>query len=67
MNADELVVALNEEIARLKEVRRLLSGENEAAPGRKPGQRRLSAEARKRMSEAQRKRWKSRGEVGAKG
>jgi hypothetical protein len=64
MNTDELIAELNEEIARLDEARRLLSGESSRTA--KPG-RTLSAAVRKRMSEAQGKRRKSRGEVGAKG
>jgi hypothetical protein len=35
MNTDELIAALNEEIARLEEARRLLRGGNTLAP--KPG------------------------------
>ena len=63
MNTDELLAALNEEIARLEEARRLLSDESTRA---KP-KRTVSVVARKRMAEAQRKRWAARGEKGAKG
>ena len=63
MNTDELLAALNEEIARLEEARRLLSDESARA---KP-KRTVSVVARKRMAEAQRKRWAARGEKGAKG
>jgi hypothetical protein len=64
MNTDELVAALNQEISRLEEAKRLLSGDNNGAA--KP-KRTLSAEARKRIAEAQRKRWAARGEKGVKG
>jgi hypothetical protein len=55
-------MVLNEEIARLEEVKRLLTGTSARAgaaprkPGRKPG-RTMSAAARERIAAAQRKRW----------
>jgi hypothetical protein len=63
MNTDELLAALNEEIARLEEARRLLSGDSTRGKPRRT----VSVVARKRMAEAQRKRWAARGEKGAKG
>lgn len=69
MATTEILAALDEEIARLKQVRNLLSG-GEKGSGRiktQPGQstsnssvapkRVLSPEARKRIADAQKKRW----------
>jgi hypothetical protein len=61
MTNDKILAALDDEIARLKKVRALLSTstaaakDGAAAPGRK--RRKLSAAARKRIADAQRKRW----------
>ena len=61
MTTDRILTAIDEEIARLKKVRDLLSTstaaakDNTASPVRKS--RKLSAAARKRIAEAQRKRW----------
>lgn len=57
MNTQEILVHINEEIARLEQVKALLNGGaiNGAAP--KTGKRILSAEARKKIAAAQRRRW----------
>jgi len=61
MTTDRILAAIDDEIARLNEVRALLSSSAGAAKlkpateGRK--RRRLSAVARKKIAEAQRKRW----------
>ena len=61
MTNDKILAAIDDEIARLKKVRALLSTSTAAAndgagaPARK--RRKLSAAARKRIAEAQRKRW----------
>lgn len=64
MNIDQIVVAIDEELARLKQVRALLtdSTTTTAAPqeplgplGRKP----MSPEGRARIAAAQRKRWRA--------
>lgn len=59
MNTTELLSSIDSEIVRLKEARALLAGQNgHVRPGRKPGKKRImSAEARKRIGDAQRKRW----------
>jgi len=64
MDVNSIIASINEEIATLKSVRQLLSGSSTAKassqsapskPGRK--RRRLSAEARKKIADAQRLRW----------
>ena len=61
MTTDKILAAIDEEIARLKKVRALLSTSvaaaqnNTAVSVRK--RRKLSAAARKRIADAQRKRW----------
>jgi hypothetical protein len=61
MTTDKILAAIDEEIARLKKVRALLSTstaaakDNTASPVR--NRRKLSAAVRKRIAEAQRKRW----------
>lgn len=61
MTLDNLLSQIDAEISRLQNARRLLSGANSSIPSKvtsKPRQkRRLSAEARKRIADAQRKRW----------
>jgi len=67
MSIESILAEIDSEIARLTEVRSLLSPLNKptktasaSKPGRKPGRkprRTLSAEARKRIADAQRKRW----------
>jgi hypothetical protein len=56
----EIVVALDGEIARLRQVRALLIGSNgHIATSRGPRKKHvMSAEARKRIGDAQRKRWR---------
>jgi hypothetical protein len=58
MNSTELIEVIDAEISRLQAVRNLVDGtgaRNEAK--RRRGKRRLSAEARARISAAQKKRW----------
>ncbi len=69
MGLNEIVAALDDEIGRLEEVRSLLTGtKGSAAPaatsfafganqGKTHKRRKLSAEARARISAAQKKRW----------
>jgi hypothetical protein len=63
MDINQVVVELDLEIARLKQVRALLAGHSkgyESASGngtKIAGRRTLSLEARNRIAEAQRKRW----------
>jgi hypothetical protein len=53
-----LIAAIDAEIARLLEVRRLLSEREHLSPaGRKQNRRPMSLEARARMAEGQRRRW----------
>lgn len=56
MTLDNIIASLDAEIARLRQARAVLSKlTSEAAPVRK--RRKLSAAARKRIADAQRKRW----------
>lgn len=57
MESSAIITAIDEEIARLRQVRNILAdgGNRLSRPARKP--RVLSAEARKRIADAQRKRW----------
>jgi hypothetical protein len=64
MNASELVAAIDSEINLLKQVRSLLAGmethngaKRSSRQSRRGGKRTLSAEARARISAAQKKRW----------
>lgn len=59
MGMSQIVAGIDEEIARLQQVRGLLSGGgSEAGNGRRAAKKRvLSAEARARISAAQKKRW----------
>ncbi len=69
MAIDSILAEIDSEIARLTQVRRLLSGTGRAStsigglasiktPAKKAAKKRvLSAEARKRIADAQRKRW----------
>jgi hypothetical protein len=59
MNTGELLSSIDSEIARLQEVRALLTGQDgHVRRGRKPAKKRtLSIEARARIAAAQRKRW----------
>lgn len=68
MSIESILTEIDAEIARLKQVRALLAGSGKVAStfterkakktaGRMPKKRILSAEARKRIADAQRKRW----------
>ena len=65
MNTQELLAAIDQEIARLQNARNILAGSGETKRrGRPPGtgkkqsaKRVLSAAARQKIAEAQRKRW----------
>ena len=61
MNKDQIIQSLDAEIARLRQARALLSGTASGSSGLVAGPRRgprhMSAEARKRISDAQKKRW----------
>ena len=59
MDTTQLLSFIDSEIARLREARALLAGQDgHVRPGRKPGKKRtLSADARARIAAAQRKRW----------
>ena len=63
MTREEIVVAIDEEISRLEKVRALLQGSGSGklfAAGSITGvrkKRHLSAEARKRIADAQKRRW----------
>jgi hypothetical protein len=54
MNTSELIAAIDAEISRLQQARKLLSG-SAATRGSKPGT--MSAAGRARISAAQKKRW----------
>lgn len=58
METSSLITAIDQEIARLTQARELLAGTRSTATftGRPP-RRRLSPEARKRISDAQKRRW----------
>jgi hypothetical protein len=58
MNIDDLLSSIDAEIARLKQARALLAGIDggKSASAIKP-KRKMSAAARKRIGDAQRKRW----------
>jgi len=53
MNTSDLIAAIDAEISRLQQARKLLSG----STGARGGKRVMSAEARARISAAQKKRW----------
>jgi hypothetical protein len=59
MTLDNIVSSIDAEIARLKQVRALLSsdGTKKTDISAKPKKRKMSAAARKRIGDAQRKRW----------
>jgi hypothetical protein len=65
MSVDKIVSAIDAEIALIQKARELLVGIGKGQPkntkrvikGRRGGKRTLSAEARARIAEAQRKRW----------
>ena len=75
MESNEIIAAIDAEIARLQQARALLSGTSaKAKPGRPKGsgnkpqgrKRVLSADARKRIADAQRRRWAERRKAVAK-
>lgn len=55
MDIKQIIIELDNEIAFLTHVRALLAGTNSGLPA--PKRWNLSAEARKRIADAQRKRW----------
>ena len=60
MTLDNLLASIDAEISRLQQARSLLTGANSSSPkstSKPRKKRRLSAEARKRIADAQRKRW----------
>jgi hypothetical protein len=59
MTIDKILASIDSEIAQLQQARALLSGDgtNKAATPATPKKRKMSAAARKRMGDAQRKRW----------
>ena len=77
MEVRQIITEIEKEIARLKEARALLAGEGtgKRKRGRPPGKtakavrsgkRRLSAEGRKRISDALKRRWAARRKAAAK-
>lgn len=57
METNQIIAELDKEIARLREARALLSGSPHAFKATTPKRRNLSAEARKKIADAQKKRW----------
>jgi hypothetical protein len=59
MTIDKILASIDSEIAQLKQVRALLSGDGTKPTIRleTPKKRKMSAAARKRIGDAQRKRW----------
>jgi hypothetical protein len=59
MTIDKIIASIDSEIAQLTKARALLSGDgaNKAATPKTPKKRKMSAAARKRIGDAQRKRW----------
>jgi hypothetical protein len=60
MTIDKILASIDSEIAQLKQARALLSGDGPkktAATPTTPKKRKMSAAARKRIGDAQRKRW----------
>jgi hypothetical protein len=55
MTPNDILASIDAEITRLQQARALLSGTTTATPS-KP-KRKMSAEARKRIADAQKKRW----------
>jgi len=56
MNTSELIAAIDAEISRLQQARKLLSGGG-TGTGKRGGKRVMSAEGRARISAAMKKRW----------
>jgi hypothetical protein len=74
MDVNTIIVAIDEEISRLKSVRQLLTGSDtpKTSPKSSPlkpskKRRRLSAEARKKIADAQRLRWAKQRKAAPKG
>jgi len=64
MSVDEILASIDSEIALLKQARALLSGDGTkktAASATRKKRRKMSAAARKRIGDAQRKRWANQG------
>lgn len=57
MNTVKLVAAIDDEIRRLNQARKLLSAQGTGTWGGKQTKRTLSPEARQRIADGQRKRW----------
>jgi hypothetical protein len=57
MTIEKILASIDSEIAQLKQARALLSGAKKAATPAAPKKRKMSAAARKRIGDAQRKRW----------
>jgi hypothetical protein len=57
METRQIIIELDREITRLREARVLLSGSSHALKATTPKRRPLSAEARKKIADAQKKRW----------
>jgi hypothetical protein len=57
MEMRQIIAQLDSEIARLRQARALLSGRSDEFKTTIPTRRILSAEARKKISDAQKKRW----------
>lgn len=78
MQVNEILIEIDREIGRLQQARDLLAGSTNKAGGRrsasaapkpqtkKRGKRRLSAEGRRRISEALKKRWAEKKKASAK-
>lgn len=68
MDVKELIASINEEISRLQQARALLAGNDRGHTAVRSAARRrtLSAEARARIAEAQRKRWAKQKKASAK-
>lgn len=70
MQVSQILVEIDNEIARLQQARNLLAGENgkgakrgrarRAAVKRSPGRRKMSAEGRRKIAEAMKRRWAER-------
>jgi hypothetical protein len=73
MSMNDVVSAIDAEIARMEQVRKLLSDSTSGKRGRKPGsnqpakaKRTMSAAARRKIADAQRKRWAAQRKLGSK-
>jgi hypothetical protein len=65
MNINDILSEIDSEIARLSQVRELLTGSKSGAPPVPRKRRTLSAAARKRIGDAQRRRWAAQKKAGA--